>query len=109
MCLVRRCLVMFDIEYFEEEIKQICSGLHLKKLDLFGSATTDDFGPNSDVDVIVEFEKNENSNRFDDYFVLKEKLQNVFHRQIDIIIDGSVKNPYLQASIDQTRKNIYAA
>ena len=38
-----------------------------------------------------------------------KQLKNIFHRQIDIIIGGSVKNPYLKASIDQTRKNIYAA
>lgn len=100
---------MFDIKSYEEKIKKICIELHLKKLDLFGSATTDKFGPNSDLDVIVEFEKNDDYNHFDNYFALKERLQNIFHRPIDIIIDGSVKNPYLKASIAQTRKNIYVA
>ena len=83
--------------------------MHLKRLDLFGSAATEEFGSNSDIDVIVEFEENGNYNHFDSYFTLKEQLQNIFHRPIDIIIDGAVKNPYLKASIAQTRKNIYAA
>ena len=83
--------------------------LHLKRLDLFGSATSEQFGPDSDLDIIVEFKRNEITNLFDNYIALKEQLQNIFHRPIDIIMDGSVKNPYLKASISKTRKNIYAA
>jgi len=100
---------MLDIKPFNKEIRKICVELQLNKLDLFGSATTDNFGPNSDLDVIVEFKKNTNINHFDNYFLLKERLQNIFHRPVDIIIDGSVKNPYLKESIAETRTNIYAA
>jgi len=100
---------MLDIKPFNKEIRNICVELQLKRLDLFGSAITDNFGPNSDLDVIVEFKKNDDLNHFDSYFLLKERLQNIFHRPIDIIIDGSVKNPYLKESIAQTRVNIYAA
>ena len=100
---------MLNIKFYEEKIKKVCLELHLKRLDLFGSAVTEQFGPDSDLDVIVEFKRNEINNLFDNYFALKERLQNIFHRKIDIIIDGSVKNPYLKASISQTRKNVYAA
>jgi uncharacterized protein len=100
---------MLDIKPFNKEIRKICVELQLKKLDLFGSATTDNFGPNSDLDVIVEFKKTTALNHFDNYFLLKERLQNIFHRPVDIIIDGSVKNPYLKESIAETRTNIYAA
>ena len=100
---------MLDIKPHKEKITKICIQLHLKRLDLFGSATTEKFGPDSDLDVIVEFTKDDNYNRFDNYFALKEQLQNIFHRPIDIIIEKAIKNPYLKASIDQTRKNIYAA
>ncbi|MEA3369158.1 MAG: nucleotidyltransferase domain-containing protein [Candidatus Ratteibacteria bacterium] len=100
---------MLDIRPYKEKIEKICIQLHLKRLDLFGSATTEKFGPGSDLDVIVEFKKDDNYNRFDNYFALKEQLQNIFHRPIDIIIEKSIKNPYLKASIEQTRKNIYAA
>ena len=98
---------MLNVKPYEEKIKKICLELHLKRLDLFGSATTEQFGPDSDLDIIVEFKRNEINNLFDNYFALKEQLQNIFHRPIDIIMDGSVKNPYLKASISQTRKNIY--
>ncbi|MBI4651657.1 nucleotidyltransferase domain-containing protein [Candidatus Desantisbacteria bacterium] len=100
---------MLDIKPYEEQIKKICIELQLKRLDLFGSATTENFGSNSDVDIIVEFKKDVDLNRFDSYFLLKTHLQNIFHRPIDIIIDGTIKNPYLKENISQTRKNIYAS
>ncbi len=100
---------MLDIKPYEAQIKKICIELQLKRLDLFGSATTDNFGPNSDLDIIVEFKEDVNFNHFDSYFLLKKQLQDIFHRPIDVIIDGSVKNPYLKENISRTRKNIYAS
>lgn len=100
---------MIDLKPYEEQIKKICVELQLKQLDLFGSATTDNFGPDSDLDIIIQFKKNADLNHFDNYFRLKEQLQSIFHRPIDIIIDGSVKNPYLKENISQTRINIYAS
>lgn len=45
---------MLNIIPFKEEIKNIYVELQLKRLDLFGSATTDDFGPDSDLDITGE-------------------------------------------------------
>ncbi len=39
-----------------EEIAEFCRAHHIRKLSLFGSVLRDDFGPDSDVDVLVEFE-----------------------------------------------------
>jgi predicted nucleotidyltransferase len=100
---------MLNIKPYEDKIKKICIELQIKRLDIFGSAATEGFDPNSDIDVIVEFEENANLNHFDNYFALKERLKNVFHRSIDIIIDKPIKNPYLKNTIESTRRNIYAA
>ena len=100
---------MLDIKPYEEKVSKICNELHLEKLDLFGSATNDNFRADSDIDVIVEFAQKENDNLFDRYFELKERLRNVFHRSVDIIIEGSIKNPFLKESLNRTRKNIYVA
>ena len=40
----------------EEQIAEFCRRNHISRLSLFGSVLTEDFGPNSDVDVLVEFE-----------------------------------------------------
>ena len=100
---------MLDIKPYEEKVSKVCNDLRLKKLDLFGSATNDNFGADSDIDVIVEFAQKENDNLFDRYFELKERLRNVFHRSVDIIVEGSVRNPFLKESLNRTRKNIYVA
>jgi len=44
------------IELPKEEIAAFCRKHHIGKLSVFGSALTDDFGPDSDVDFLVEFE-----------------------------------------------------
>lgn len=100
---------MLDIKPYEEKVSKICNELRLKKLDLFGSATNDNFGADSDIDIIVEFAQKENDNLFDRYFELKERLRNIFHRSVDIIVEGSVRNPFLKESLNRTRKNIYVA
>lgn len=40
----------------EDEIAGFCRAHHIRKLALFGSVLRDDFGPDSDIDVLVEFE-----------------------------------------------------
>jgi uncharacterized protein len=99
---------MLDIKNYENKIKEICNRLHIKRLALFGSATTDEFGPKSDVDVIVEFDMQENNNLFNTYFALKEELESIFHRPVDIVVERSVTNPYLKQAIESTRKTVYA-
>ena len=44
------------IEIPKDKIARFLPHHHIRKLSLFGSALRDDFGPNSDIDVLVEFE-----------------------------------------------------
>jgi uncharacterized protein len=41
-----------------EQVAQFCRENHIRRLSLFGSVLRDDFGPGSDIDVLVEFEPN---------------------------------------------------
>lgn len=100
---------MLNITPYEEKLKKVCVEKHLKKLDLFGSATNDSFGDDSDIDIIVEFDKQTGENLFDKYFELKEELGAIFHRPIDIVIESSIRNPFLKESISQTRRSIYVS
>ena len=77
-------------------------------MDIFGSAATSEFGPKSDVDVLIEFDEAKDDNLFDMYFKLKSELQTIFNRPVDIIIEHSVKNPILKENMNKTRINIYA-
>jgi uncharacterized protein len=99
---------MLDITPYKEQIKQICEELNLKKLDIFGSSRTDRFGPESDIDVIVEFTYSNDVNSFDIYFELKDRLEGLFQRPVDIITEKSLKNPFLVKKVSETRERIYA-
>ena len=44
------------IEFPKEEIEEFCKKHHIRKLSLFGSALRDDYTPESDLDILVEFD-----------------------------------------------------
>ena len=98
---------MIDIEKIKPEIQQVCRRLPVKRLGLFGSALSQNFPQASDVDVLVIFDSVENVDLFDKYFELKEQLEQIFKREVDLVVDKKFKNPVLRESIDRTRTVIY--
>ena len=99
---------MLNIEGTTTSINELCKRLRIRKLDIFGSAATDDFGPDSDVDVLARFDR-DGTDLFDRYFELKEGLQELFGRDVDVVLEESIKNPYFRQSVERSRRNIYAA
>jgi predicted nucleotidyltransferase len=99
---------MFDIETFKPRIAELCRRVKVSRLDVFGSATDESFGTQSDIDVLVRFQQ-DGGGLFNRYFDLKEGLEQIFGRPVDVVVEGSVRNPYFQASIERSRKNVYAA
>jgi len=94
-----------EIELRREELWAICRRLHIRRLDLFASAARDDFDrERSDVDFIAEFERDTPFHPFDAYFGLKEGLEGLLGRTVDLIMAGTIKNPYRKARIEQDRK-----
>jgi predicted nucleotidyltransferase len=99
---------MIDLTPYHTDIAEICQTLTIKRLELVGSVSRDDFCPDSsDIDVLVEFEGN--SNLFHRYFALKARLESLFKRKVDVIQAGAVKNPYVQETIERDRVLIYGA
>ena len=92
------------------EIKQLCVKYRVKRLELFGSATGDDFNPQkSDIDFLVEFLPLKAGEYADAYFGLLEAMQELFNRPVDLVMTGAVKNQYFLESINRTREVLYAA
>jgi len=98
---------MIDLEKVKPEIERICRCLPVKRLGLFGSALTIGFSDNSDIDVLVLFDSREDVDLFDKYFELKEQLEGIFGREVDLLVDKEFRNPALRESIDRTRTVIY--
>jgi predicted nucleotidyltransferase len=98
---------MIDIEKIKPEIERICRGLPVKRLGLFDSALSRNYSQDSDVDVLVIFDSDENIDLFDTYFELKGQLEQIFKREVDLVVDKKFRNPVLRKSIDRTRTVIY--
>ena len=91
-------------------IDELCKRFRVRRLELFGSAVTGRFSPqSSDLDFLVEFEQLGANEYADAYFGLLEELQKIFKRQVDLVMLASIKNPYLRESIERSRTLLYAA
>lgn len=56
---------MARIAVDREKIADFCRRHHIRRLSFFGSVLRDDFGPESDIDVLVEFEPNSGTGFFE--------------------------------------------
>lgn len=93
-----------------EKIAELCRKHGVKRLELFGSATREDFDPaRSDVDFLVEFYPYEPDGFSDKYFVMIRQLRELLGRDVDLVEVGCVRNPYVLASIERTKVPIYDA
>jgi uncharacterized protein len=91
------------------EIPELCRRYGVSRLELFGSAASGAFDPKrSDLDFLVEFDA-DSSRLFDRYFGLKESLEALYGRPVDLVTTGSLSNPYFLESINRSRQLVYAA
>ena len=67
----------------------------------------DRFNDESDIDLVVDFKKDEVEDYFDNYFDFKYSLQDLFGREVDLVEEQSIKNPYFRKSVDSTKQLIY--
>ena len=83
---------------------------NIKRAYAFGSVVNGKFNDNSDIDLLVDFEETVNTlDRGRIWWDLHDELRTLFNREVDLLIDGSLKNPYLRADIDEKKQLIYAA
>ena len=93
-----------------EDIAEICRRHHVKRLEVFGSAASGDFNPQtSDIDFLVDYHPFPGPGKADAYFGLMEDLQQLFDRQIDLVVDRAIVNPYFRKSVESTREPIFEA
>ena len=97
------------IEQHREEVAALCRLAGARRLDVFGSAVRDDFDPaTSDLDFLVEFDDLPPARYADAYFALKESLEALFGRPVDLITEASLENPYFRDRIQAERQPVYA-
>lgn len=98
------------IEQHMTELGQICRRFGVRRLDLFGSAATGEFKPqSSDLDFLVEFDPAPAGQRADQYFGFLSALESLFARPIHVAEEGTIQNPYVLESVQRSRVPVYAA
>lgn len=65
-----------------ELVRAFCIKHHIRRLALFGSVVREDFGPESDIDVLVEFEKGHTPGL--DFFLMESELSDLLGRRVDL-------------------------
>jgi predicted nucleotidyltransferase len=98
---------MSIVEKNIDKIKALCYKHKVASLFVFGSILTNNFKKTSDIDFLVDFTGVDLYDYADNYFDLKKSLENLLKRQIDLLEDKAIKNPYLRQSIDSSKQLIY--
>ena len=95
------------IERNIDKVADLCTKHQVSRLFVFGSVLTTKFKKDSDIDFVVDFSKIDLYNYADNYFDLKFSLENLFKRNVDLLEEKAIENPYLRQSIDATKQLIY--
>lgn len=90
-----------------KDFKLLCANHNVDTMYLIGSALTNDFKSTSDIDFLVKFKPGNLSGYFDNYISFKEKLKNLFGREVDLVEEQTLKNPILINSINRNKELIY--
>ena len=82
----------YPIDIPFEEIAEFCKRNHIRKLSLFGSVLRDDFTPESDIDVLVEFEEGKTPGLA--FFTMQFELENMLGRKVDFLTPGFFRGAF---------------
>jgi uncharacterized protein len=90
------------------EIKRLLNQYKVKRAYAFGSVCTDKFNEQSDIDLIITFQDNmEPIERGENWWTLLYALQNLFKREVDLVAEDTLRNPYFIKSVNERKELIY--
>ena len=95
------------IERNINKLTMLCKQHKVKELYIFGSILTEGFNDLSDVDFLVQFDDIDILDYFDNYMDFKEKLENLFGRQIDLLENQAIRNPIFRKVLDRDKSLVY--
>ncbi len=95
------------LEPYTDQIKRLCEDHKVRDLYVFGSAITNEFTEESDIDFVVDFDTDDPLVYADNYFSLKFSLEELLQKKIDLLEHKGLKNKYILQSINESKKLIY--
>ena len=98
-------------DFSQAEISEFCRRWQISELALFGSVLRDDFGPESDLDVLITFSPDADWGLLDHY-QMQQELERLLGREVDLLTKRSVeqsRNWLRRREILSTARVVYAA
>ncbi len=100
----------YEIESRREQIAAICREHGVARLLVFGSVLRDDFDQEqSDIDFLVEFLIGIDKGWLSEYTELKEAMERLFKRRVDVLPSEIRRNQYFKTAVDREKELLYAA
>jgi hypothetical protein len=96
------------VPFDHDHLDAFCRKWKVRELSLFGSILRDDFRPDSDVDVMVEFEPEAPWSLWD-WPTMMDELKAIFGREVDLVEKRAIKNPFRRHHIMRHHEVVYAA
>lgn len=103
--------LMLDITPYQDALAAFARRWQVRELALFGSALRDDFGPESDVDLLVTFESEAAWSLFD-HVEMQDELATLFGRPVDLVGRRAIecsRNPFRRRAILDSAQTVYEA
>jgi predicted nucleotidyltransferase len=94
------------VEVPHDRIAELCRRYRIRKLALFGSVLRDDFGPDSDVDVLVEFDPG-HAPGFG-FIAIQDELSTLLGRKVDLNTPNNLSR-YFRDEVVRDAEVLYAA
>jgi uncharacterized protein len=95
------------IDLHMNALETVCRKWEIAELALFGSVLRRDFGPDSDVDVLVTFKAHAGWSLWD-FLGLQDELANLLAREVDLVSRGALRNPSRRREILASRQVVFA-
>ena len=94
-----------------DALPALCRRFRVRRLDLFGSAATGrGFDPaRSDLDLLVAFEPLPPADYAAAYFGLREALEALAGRPVDLVTEAALENPHLRRRVEAERRPLFRA
>ena len=90
----------------QSRVEAFCHRWGVRELSLFGSVLRDDFNPASDVDVLISFRTDADWDYWN-WPEMLDELRVIFGRDVDLVVDEALRNPFRRRRIMENRKVIF--
>lgn len=89
-------------------VAELCKQHQVEKLYAFGSVCTEDFNEESDVDLLYRFKQDVPLETYaDNFFDFQLKLESLLQREVDLVAEEYLSNPYFIKVMNKTKTPIY--